>query len=94
MEIDGVQLIESLPIIEYLEETRPEPSLLPKDAVGKAKVRAICELFNSGIQPLQNLKVLSKVEELKGNKMEWIQFFVSNGLEGNNFKKVDLLTKF
>lgn len=76
-------MIESLPIIEYLEETRSEPALLPKDPLNRAKVRAICELVNSGMQPLQNLKVLAKVEELKGNKMEWIQFFISNGMEGN-----------
>ena len=75
-------MIESLPIIEYLEETRPEPALLPKDSASRAKVRALCEIVNAGIQPLQNLKVLSKVEELKGNKTEWIQHFVSSGMEG------------
>lgn len=82
LEIDGNYFIESLPIIEYLEETRPEPALLPKDPLNRVKVRAICELINSGIQPLQNLKVLAKVEELKGDKMEWIKFFVSGGMEG------------
>lgn len=70
-----------MPIIEYLEETRPEPALFPKDPISRAKVRAICEMINAGIQPLQNLRVLAKVEELKGDKMVWLKYFVSMGLE-------------
>jgi len=81
-----------LPIIEYLEETHPEPALLPKDPVARAKVRAICEMINSGMQPLHNLKVLSKVEELKGNKIEWIQHFVALGMDGF-FRRFFFLSK-
>ncbi|KAH9519028.1 Glutathione S-transferase zeta-1 [Bulinus truncatus] len=74
--IDGHTLTQSLPIIEYLEERNPDPPLLPKEKYGRAQVRALCELINSGIQPLQNLSVLEKV----GNgKDEWAKFFIEKG---------------
>lgn len=84
LDIDGVLLNESLPIIEYLDETRPEPSLMPKDPLSRAKVRAICEMINSGMQPLQNPRVLAKVEELKGDQKEWLTYFVTMGTESMN----------
>ena len=40
LEVDDTLLIQSLPIIEYLDETYPEPPLLPSDAKGRARVRA------------------------------------------------------
>ena len=50
----GEVLTQSLAIIEYLDETQPEPPLLPKDALGRAKSRAIaqmiaCEFIHSTI---------------------------------------------
>uniref|UniRef100_A0A8D2DMX7 maleylacetoacetate isomerase n=1 Tax=Sciurus vulgaris TaxID=55149 RepID=A0A8D2DMX7_SCIVU len=57
---DGGQ---QLAIIEYLEETRPTPPLLPQDPKKRASVRMISDLIASGIQPLQNLSVLKQVEE-------------------------------
>ncbi|KAK2152259.1 hypothetical protein LSH36_334g05026 [Paralvinella palmiformis] len=59
--IDGITLTQSVPIIEYLDETRPQNKLLPEDPAQRAKVRAIAEMINSGIQPLQNLRVLNKL---------------------------------
>src|SRR5205085_8911440 len=44
LEIDGSLLIQSLPIIEYLEETYPSPPLLPRDAKGRARVRALAAI--------------------------------------------------
>lgn len=84
LHIDNNILIESLPIIEYLEETRTSGTrLLPKDPIMKAKVRAFSEVINSGIQPLQNLKVLKFLNEqhkvTDGNK--WIQTWVYPGFE-------------
>ncbi|KAF6772247.1 hypothetical protein AHF37_08900 [Paragonimus kellicotti] len=60
LQIDNVTLTQSLPIMEYLEETRPSVgcSLLPKDPVKRAIVRKLSEIINSGIQPLQNLSVM------------------------------------
>src|SRR6202021_301145 len=48
----GDTLIQSLAIIEYLEETQPQPALLPRDPIGRAKVRALAELIACDIHPL------------------------------------------
>jgi maleylacetoacetate isomerase len=52
--LDGHTLAESVAIFEYLEETRPEPALYPRDAYRRARVRQVIETVNSGIQPFQN----------------------------------------
>jgi len=63
--IDGHNLTQSTAIIEYLEETVPNPPLLPRDPYKRAKVREIVECIAQGIQPLQNLQVLLMHEEQK-----------------------------
>jgi glutathione S-transferase len=84
IEIDGITLFESLPIIEYLEETRPDPALLPKDPKQRAQVRIISEIINAGIQPLHNLKVNQKIEtDFKADKAAWNQYWIESGLSGN-----------
>ena len=45
-------------IIEYLDETHPEPPLLPRDPLGRARVRALAQLIACEIHPLNNLRVL------------------------------------
>jgi maleylacetoacetate isomerase len=77
LQIDGATLVESLSILSYLEETRPQRPLLPPDVVKRAKVREICEVIASGIQPLQNLVVLIHVGEEKKN--EWAQHWINRG---------------
>lgn len=59
--VDGQILGESIAILEYLEEAHPEPALLPKGALDRARVRWIVEAIASGIQPLQNLNVLKRI---------------------------------
>lgn len=90
--IDGHLLTESLPILEYLEETRTgegQVSLLPKDPLAKAKVRMLMEHVNSGIQPLQNLRTLVKVHnEFEANKLEWCTYWNKVGLDSLE-KKLD-----
>jgi glutathione S-transferase len=54
-------LSQSGAILEYLEETRPERALLPKDPFVRAQVRSICLLIGADTQPVQNLAVLNKV---------------------------------
>ena len=57
--IDGPNVLtQSLAIIEYLEETNPEPALLPKAPIERARVRAIAQSITSDIHPLNNLRVL------------------------------------
>ncbi|XP_057199914.1 maleylacetoacetate isomerase isoform X1 [Triplophysa rosa] len=76
--IDGITLSQSLAIIQYIEETRAGPHLLPADPKQRAQVRIICDIITSGIQPLQNLYVLQKIG---GEKMQWAQHFINRGFE-------------
>ena len=73
-------------IAEFLEEAKPIPSLLSKDLIKRAQIRAFCEMINSGIQPLQNLKVMNKIEQdYKGDRVAWARNFVSEGLTCKDF---------
>jgi maleylpyruvate isomerase len=60
----GVVLTQSLAIIEWLDETHPEPPLLPKDPLRRAKVRAFAYVLACDTHPVQNLKVLVRLREL------------------------------
>jgi maleylpyruvate isomerase len=76
----SVRLVQSIAIIEYLEERFPKPALLPKALADRAHVRAMAELVNSGIQPFQNTTTLSELK-LRGIEPEpWAQSFVARGL--------------
>lgn len=57
LEIDGQVLGQSAAILEYLEETRPEPALLPKDPAGRALVRQMTQLIVADIHPINNLRI-------------------------------------
>ncbi|KAL5283941.1 GSTZ1 family protein [Megaselia abdita] len=71
--------IQSLSIINYLEEAYPKRRLLPKDIFQRTKARAISDVICSGIQPLQNLKV-QKFSRPDGNlNFEWASFWISQG---------------
>jgi maleylacetoacetate isomerase/maleylpyruvate isomerase len=82
---EGEHLAQSMAIIEYLDETHPEPPLLPRDALGRAKVRALAQMIACEIHPLNNLRVLQylvrtlKVDEEAKN--EWYRHWVRGGLE-------------
>nr|XP_028574643.1 maleylacetoacetate isomerase isoform X1 [Podarcis muralis] len=78
LKIDGITLSQSIAIIEYLEETRPKPSLLPQDPKKRALVRMISEHIASGIQPLQNLTVLEQFGE---KKQDWAKNCISRGFK-------------
>jgi maleylpyruvate isomerase len=78
-----IRLTQSVAIAEYLEETRPQPPLLPKDPVIRAYVRRAVELVNSGIQPLQNSATLARVREIgsESDVTEWTGDAMSRGFE-------------
>src|SRR6478736_5162431 len=57
-------LSQSLAILEYIEETYPEPPLLPRDAFARAEARRLAEIVNSGIQPFQNLALGRALREV------------------------------
>jgi len=78
-------LTQSLAIIEYLEETHPEPPLLPKEPAARARVRALALDVACEIHPLDNLRVLRfLVHSLKvseDDKNRWYRHWVETGLE-------------
>lgn len=75
-------LTQSLAILEYLEERYPSPPLLPAEPLARARARALAELVNSGIQPLQNLAVLQRVQsEYQADSKAWAAPWVQRGLE-------------
>jgi maleylpyruvate isomerase len=77
-----LQLTQSVAILEYLEERWPAPALLPKDALARARVRQAVEVVNSGIQPLQNSKLLEKLRDSAGVGVEehWRDAVIRQGL--------------
>jgi len=70
LEVDGEVLIQSPAILEWLEETHPEPPLLPRDALARAQVRAMCALVGCDIHPLNNLRVLKAIRALAPSDAE------------------------
>jgi maleylpyruvate isomerase len=80
---DGHALGQSLAIIEYLDETQPAPALLPHDALGRARVRALAQTVACEIHPLNNLRVLQYLErDLKvtdAAKSDWYRHWITLG---------------
>jgi len=77
-------LHQSPAILEYLEELRPEPPLLPADARGRARVRALAAMICCEIHPLQNLRVTRYLQAELGCDQpavqRWIRHFIDDGL--------------
>jgi maleylacetoacetate isomerase len=80
---EGHTLTQSLAIIEYLEETHPEPPLLPKDAAGRARVRALALAIACDIHPLNNQRIMKYLEKEFGAdeaaRRRWVQHWVAEG---------------
>ncbi|KAG0310828.1 Glutathione S-transferase zeta-1 [Dissophora globulifera] len=77
---DGRVLIESVAILEYLEETRSETPLLPKDPVDRAAVRALVLAFGMDIQPLCSIRVAKHLGQDKAG--DWSKYWMSEGFAG------------
>jgi maleylpyruvate isomerase len=81
-----LRLTQSVAICEYLEEQYPAPALLPAHPADRARVRALVEVVNSGIHPVQNLKVLQRIEADFGAAQEgrvaWARGWIARGFEG------------
>jgi maleylacetoacetate isomerase len=83
LHIDGVAYVESVAILELIEDLYPEPPLLPKAPHARARVRELVQTVNAGIQPLQNLSVLERVGDAKLNhdeRVAWMKHFIARGL--------------
>ncbi len=84
LEHDGMVITQSPAMLEYLEERFPEPALLPHDAAGRARVRALASVIACDIHPLNNLRVLKYlVGEMGVNedtKLAWYRHWTETGL--------------
>lgn len=81
--IDGKTLTQSLAIIEYLAELRPECGLLPTDSADRQKVRALAYAVAMDIHPICNLHVVSHLltlTEKADAREEWMKHFIGDGL--------------
>ena len=80
----GARFNQSLAIIEYLDETRPDPPLLPKDPRGRARVRSLSLLVACEIHPLNNLRTLQYLRRGLGQDEEqiktWYRHWIGDGL--------------
>jgi maleylacetoacetate isomerase len=85
LEADGHTLIQSLAIIEYLDETHPEPPFLPADAAGRARVRALAAIVACDIHPINNLRVLRYLHGPLGHDQAvietWYNHWIATGFE-------------
>ena len=82
---DGTLLLQSLAIMEFLDETVPEPPLLPADALGRARVRMLAQMIACDIHPVNNLRVLTSLRTLYGAGDEdianWFRHWVNETFE-------------
>lgn len=76
---DGARLTQSVAILEWVDESFPEPPLLPAEPLARARVRQVVEIINSGIQPLQNFKILGAINDLGGDRMAWGRTVIHDG---------------
>lgn len=78
---DGVNMTQSLAIVEWLDEVHPEPALLPADPDGRARVRALSYMIACEIHPLNNLRVLFRLGDQFGAdeaaQKEWFTHWVT-----------------
>jgi maleylacetoacetate isomerase/maleylpyruvate isomerase len=80
---DGTRLNQSLAIIEYLDELHPQPPLVPREPLARARVRSLSQLIASEIHPLNNLRVLQHLKRLGQTQDEidaWYRHWIADGL--------------
>src|SRR6185312_3238012 len=82
---NGNPISQSMAIFDYLDQIVPNPNLFPNDAYDRAVVIQICEIVNSGIQPLQNTSVTAELDKTYHLSPEqrkgWIQEWNRRGLK-------------
>ncbi len=82
---DGDSLIQSMAILEYLEETYPEPALLPGDAANRARIRAVADIIACDIHPVDNLRILKYLKGPLGQAQDdvntWYVHWVKLGFD-------------
>ena len=85
LEVGGTTLTQSLAIIEWLEETHPQPPLLPKDPIARAQVRAMALVIACEIHPLQNLGPGNRLRDQfaadNAAVVEWNRHWITRGFD-------------
>jgi maleylacetoacetate isomerase len=81
LETDGEVLTQSLAIIEYLDETHPEPPLLPGHPGDRARVRALAQAIACDMHPICNLRVLRYLEEQLGQSAAAVEGWYNHWLK-------------
>ncbi len=80
---DGSRLGQSVAIIEYLDETRPGPKLLPADPLGRARVRSLSMLIACDMHPVNNLRILKYLKQTLGASQAeadtWVRHWLAEG---------------
>lgn len=82
LEVDGRVLTQSLSILEWLEETHPDPALLPKDLFDRQVVRAMCGIIACDIHPVNNLRILKALAKLEVGQPaidDWVGRWIGEG---------------
>lgn len=81
---DDQSYLQSLAIIEYLDEAYPEPPLMPADIQARAYVRAVSQIIGCDIHPLNNVRVLKRLKSQFGADDEatnvWYRHWIAEGL--------------
>jgi len=84
LQVDGALLAQSIAIMEYLEETHPQPPLLPADPLGRARVRGLSLIVACEIHPLNNPRALKYVKNVLGHTQDevdaWYRHWIADGL--------------
>ncbi len=79
---DGTVLTQSMAILDWLDETYPDPALLPSDPVARAHVRAAAQIIATEIHPINNLKVVGRLKEMghtADEATDWMCHWMAKG---------------
>jgi len=83
LEDGDIEINQSMAILEYLEETYPEPALLPAAEPSRSRVRAFCNIIACDIHPLNNLRVMEYIRDEFGADPtgDWYRTWIQRGFE-------------
>ncbi|WP_443025590.1 maleylacetoacetate isomerase [Sphingomonas sp. PB4P5] len=85
LEVDGVMLTQSLAIIDWLDATYPDPPIVPRDALARARVLAQALVIAADVHPIGNLRVGKQLESAFGAdqaaKEDWSRHWMTLGLD-------------